>query len=111
MNAMKYLLMMTLFISVAYAEVTCESKAAASCLSPDGMCAEFFADEGDEGTWEGLCEQMEGTYSASACETSKSVLKCLTATNPVAQMLYFLDPMTSSDAEMTCNLLQGNICQ
>jgi hypothetical protein len=79
---MKYLLMMTLFMSVAYADVTCE----------------------------GLCDQMEGTYSASAYETSKSVLKCLTATNPVAQMLYLLDPMTSSDAEMTCNLLQGNIC-
>ena len=111
MNAMKFLLMMTLFISVAQAEVTCESKAAGSCLSSDGMCAEFFADEGDEETWQGFCDQMEGTYSASACETSTSVLKCLTATNPVAQMLYFLDPTTTSDAEITCNMLQGNICQ
>lgn len=111
MNTVKSLAICFLFISAAYAEVTCQSTPAASCLSEDGMCVEYFEGEmGDEEMWEGMCEQMNGTYTASACDQSLSVLKCLIKSNPVTPVMHFLKPFEAEQAKSACTMMQGKVC-
>ena len=111
MSFTKYVLLFAFVMSNAYADVSCQSTPVASCLSPDSMCLEFFEESvGDEELWEGLCDELEGAYSAGPCDVSRSVLKCLTPTNVVSPIMVLLDPMTRDEAETLCSMMQGQVC-
>ncbi|MBY0515424.1 MAG: hypothetical protein K2P81_00845 [Bacteriovoracaceae bacterium] len=111
MSFMKYVLLFGLVLSNAYAEVTCQSVAIASCLSPDMTCLEFFEESmGDEEMWEGVCDETEGTYSTTPCDASQSVMKCLTKINPISPVMYLLNPMTREEASTFCSSMLGQAC-
>ncbi len=96
----------------ALAEITCQTKADASCKTSDGICFEYFETEtSDIEVFEGMCEQSEGEFAEVACDPSLVELKCLTTSNPVMPVMNFLkEGFSREDAAMTCNMMSGKVC-
>jgi hypothetical protein len=98
--------------SQAFAQITCQTKADASCSTEDGICFEYFETEtSDLEVFEGLCEQIEGAFTEAVCDPSLVELKCLTAANPVMPVMNFLkEGFSREDATMACTMMSGEVC-
>ena len=111
MKAIKILLISALMTSLAHAQVTCQSVPTASCLT-EGMCFEFFESEvSDPEVWENLCEEVEGTYSNSPCDMTKTAVKCLTSNNIIVPVVHFLKDFSVDEATQYCAMTQGTVCK
>ncbi len=113
MKALQLLVLVAIFTTPAFADITCSTKPAASCLGEDGLCTEYFEESGsDEEMWEGMCDSSEGTYTNAPCDASKVALKCLVAANMYMPVINFLSAdFSTEDATMACTMMQGKVCE
>lgn len=100
-----------LFFSVAYAEITCESKADYSC-DQKGMCFDFFENSmGDAEVWESLCDVNDGVFKQGSCDRSKAVVSCLSYSNPIMPIIHFKADFSVEDATQACTMQSGVVCK
>ena len=92
-------------------EIKCDSVGVASCVTSDGMCVDFFEGNMDAEVWEGMCHEMEGEFSESACDKTDVVLSCLNSTNPLMALTHYTADYDLDMAQQMCSMLGGSVCK
>jgi len=93
-------------------DLTCASVGVASCLTPEGMCLEFFESvNSDPEMWENMCLGFEGEFQESPCDQGNVALTCLNTSNPIMPMTRYTADFDLETAQMMCTGMGGNICQ
>ena len=113
---MKQILLFTIstlvYSSISFAQmqpITCASPILSSCKTENSICYEFT--DFDEDQAQAICENSEGSYQTGPCDKTESVLRCLQPQNFYMPFMVFLKPMERTEAESTCQAMNGQICE